>query len=187
MKQVLEKLGLSNDSPQAIAMKLSDKIESRDVESYMLSEIVKTQKSHNALQDAIEEKFAKIDKIEQMMLQLADVIKTNNKQEVEATKLSDGRQVTLTLHANTIKTSVLMAGGATIERPISNALNGIYSPISSGTYGLLIGLVGMGLTYKKQGSYSQWIAQGYFIGGVSQMIQDIFTFVSSNLNLPAGL
>jgi hypothetical protein len=183
MKQILEKIGLSNDSPQAIAMKLSDKVESRDVESYMLSEIVKTQKHANDLHDVVEDRFAKI---ENMMLQLSDAIKTKTV-EVEKTKLADGKQVTLTLHANTIKTSALMAVGATVERPVSNALNGIYSPISSGTYGLLIGLVGMGLTYKKQGSYSQWLAQGYFIGGFSQMIQDIFGFVSTNLNLPAGL
>jgi len=181
---VLEKLGLSSTSPEAIKMKLSDKIESRDVEQYMLSEIVKTQNHANNLQDVVEDRFSKIEK---MMLSLSDKLESKKIEQTKNLTLNEKGQVTLTLHANTIKASALMAGGATIERPVSNMLNGVYSPISSGTYGLLIGLVGMGLTYKKDGSWPQWIAQGYFIGGFSQMIQDIFSFVSTKIALPAGL
>jgi hypothetical protein len=182
MSQVFKKLGLASESPEAIILKLSDKVDNDKMNAYTLSEIVKTQKHTNDLQDIFEERMNLVSKA---INELTDVVKSQ-KEIVPTKTLSEGRQVTLTLHANTIKFAAVNAVGATIERPVSNLLNGFYSPVSSGTYGVLFGIVFMGLTYggKRGGGYLQALANGYFIGGVSQMIQDLFTFVGSKVSLP---
>lgn len=177
----MEKLGIANDSTEAMTMKLSDKVDNEKLNGFMLSEIVKTQKHANELQDVVEERFNLMTKA---INELTDVVKASKPS--ETVKPLNEKQVTLTLHANTIKFAVIEAGGATIERPISNILNGFYSPISSGTYGVLLGIVFMGLTYGKSrgGGTLQALSNGYFIGGVSQMIQDLFTFVGTKVSLP---
>jgi hypothetical protein len=168
------KLSLADESPEAFTIKTgsaNDKV--RSIDNYMLSELVKTQKGYNQLLDSIQEQEKKLSMIETAIKSLHDSEKENPKE-----KRLEEKQVTLVLSSNKVKSSALMAGGAVIERPISNAMHNFYTPISSGTYGTLLGLVAMGVTYKKTG-WEAAVAQGYFIGGVSQMIQDLMTYLAT--------
>lgn len=170
--QVPKPMNLADDSPEAFSIKsgqADNKV--RSIDNYMLSELVKTQKSHNMLLDSVQE-------IEKRFTGLEAAIKGLRDSEEDG-KLHAEQQVELTLSSNQIKASALMAGGAVAERPISNALHNWYTPISSGTYGTLVGLVLMGVTYKRKSDFLKWMSQGYFIGGFSQMIQDLFTWLST--------
>jgi hypothetical protein len=166
-------MSLADESPEGFSLKLGSDTKVRSIDNYMLAELVKTQKGYNQLLDSVQELDKKFSMLETAIKSLND-----SEKKLEGPE----RQVTLVLSQNKVKASAIMAGGAVLERPISNTLHNFYTPISTGTYGVLIGLVGMGLTYKRSGMV-EWLAQGYFIGGVSQLIQDFMTWLSTQPGL----
>lgn len=179
-KTIPKPLGLSDDMNAFTIETGAEK--PRSIDNYFLREITKIGKSHDQLLDYVQETDKKLTMIQEALKQLHDSEADTSK--VEADRLSE-QSVELTLSSNQIKASAIMALGAVIERPISNFMHNTYTPISTGAFGTLVGLGLTGLTYKRKSDWMKWTSQGYLIGGISQLTQDLFTWLSTQPGLGA--